>query len=234
MARLSRVVVPGLPHHITQRGNNRRDVFLCGEDRKVYLSLIQKYCERYGVSILSYCLMTNHVHFIAIPGDGHSFAHTFRTCHMEYAMMFNKRQNQTGHLWNSRFYSCVLDAQHLLMAARYVERNPVRAGIVEKPWEWKWSSAAFHTAQGPSELSVGDLFDYTGKASELWMDFISDSENQDFSCLIRENTRTGRPVGPDSFINEMEAMTGRRIRQKQGGRPKKNRSTVPGFSRVVL
>jgi putative transposase len=221
MARLARVVVPGLPHHITQRGNNKRDIFLCDEDRRLYLSLISKYSQEYGVSILSFCLMTNHIHFIAIPLCNDSLARTFNFSHMHYARAFNERQGLTGHLWHSRYYSCVLDGSHLLNAARYVERNPVRAGMVINPWEWNWSSAAFHSGKQLGDFKFDGLFSHIGKTPQLWSAFISDPESHEFQILIKEHTRKGRPAGPDAFVTAIEARIGRRIRELQSGRPRK-------------
>ncbi len=139
MPRMSRVVAVGLPHHITQRGNYRQDVFLDESDRNQYLEWVRDYSIKYGLSILTYCLMRNHVHFIAIPSKEDSLAKTFNAAHMRYSQYFNKKLRQKGHIWQGRFYSCILDEAHLILAARYIERNPVRAGIVEKPWQ-NWNS----------------------------------------------------------------------------------------------
>ena len=141
MTRIARIIAVDYPHHITQRGNNHRIVFNDDEDRKKYLSLVREYAQKYKISILCYCLMSNHVHFISIPHKEDSLAKTFNFAHMRYSQYFNKKTSSCGHLWQSRFYSCVLDEPHLIMAARYIERNPVRAKMVKKAWEWKWSSA---------------------------------------------------------------------------------------------
>ena len=137
MPRIARLVAIGLPHHITQRGNYRQDVFLDDNDRIKYLSWIREYSDKYGLSILSYCLMQNHVHFIVIPEREDSLAKTFNTAHMRYSHYFNKKLKATGHLWQGRFYSCVLDGPHLIVAAKYIERNPVRARLVNKPWQYQ-------------------------------------------------------------------------------------------------
>jgi putative transposase len=128
MPRIARVVAVGLPHHITQRGNYRQDVFFDTDDRRQYLLWIGEYSAKYGLSVLAYCLMQNHVHFIAIPREANSLAKTFNAAHMRYSQYFNKKLKQRGHLWQGRFYSCVLDESHLMLASRYIERNPVRAG----------------------------------------------------------------------------------------------------------
>ncbi len=135
MPRMARVVAVGLPHHITQRGNYRQDVFLNADDKGRYLAWVQEYSVKYNLSILAYCLMQNHIHFIAIPNQPDSLARAFNSAHMRYSQYFNSKLKRRGHLWQGRFYSCVLDESHLVLAARYIERNPVRAGLVEKPWQ---------------------------------------------------------------------------------------------------
>ena len=144
MPRIARVVLPGGPHHVTQRGNRRVDVFLDDQDRRRYLSLLSEYTGRHGVAIWAYCLMRNHVHFVAVPETAESLGRTFHDTHQTYAAWFNHKTKETGHLWQGRFYSTVLDDPHLWVAVRYVERTPVRAGLVDRAEDWPWSSAAAH------------------------------------------------------------------------------------------
>jgi len=168
MPRIARVVGIGLPHHITQRGNYRQEVFTEDSEREQYLRFISEYSRRFGSRILSYCLMPNHVHFIAVPLNENSLAKTFNSAHMRYSQYFNRKRKMAGHLWQGRFYSCVLDESHLILAAKYIERNSVRAGLVEKPWEWKWSSASEHTKHGISRLKLIDLFKYIDMDPSSW------------------------------------------------------------------
>src|SRR5512147_2392258 len=140
MARIARVVAPGYPHHIIQRGNRRMDVFFSDDDYLTYITLLKKASLRYGVDIWAYCLMTNHAHFIAVPKKADSLSRCFADVHVRYTRMINKRQDWKGHLWQARFGSNVLDENYMLAAVRYVERNPVRADIVKKAWEYRWSS----------------------------------------------------------------------------------------------
>lgn len=212
MPRMARVVAVGLPHHITQRGNYGQNVFLTADDKKQYLGWIRKYGIKYGLSILAYCLMQNHVHFIAIPAEGDSLAKTFNTAHMRYSQYFNKKLEQRGHLWQGRFYSCVLDESHLMLAARYIERNPVRAGLVKKPWQWPWSSAITHTNQNDGGLiELGDLFGILGMSCSLWQKYIDSAEDENFMQRMRKHTSTGRPLGTMAFIEKLEAKIGRRL-----------------------
>jgi putative transposase len=137
MARIARAVAVEYPHHITQRGNYRQTVFKSAKDYPLYLSWLKAYAEKYFVRIWAYCLMSNHVHYIAVPMQSVSFARTFNTLHMRYSQYINKRENAAGHLWQGRFYSCALDETHLYAAVRYIENNPVRAGIVDKAEEYR-------------------------------------------------------------------------------------------------
>ena len=120
----------GVPHHITQRGNNRQDVFLVDEDRRFYLDTLAEDCRRCGVGVLGYCLMTNHVHLVAVPERADSFARALRRSHSRYAQRFNRQYGRSGHLWQNRFFSCPLGRDHLLTALFYVDQNPLRAGSV--------------------------------------------------------------------------------------------------------
>jgi len=155
MPRISRAIAIGYPHHITQRGNYRQTVFAEEGDYVRYVELLAGFAPRYGLEIWAYCLMPNHVHFIGVPGRQESLARTFNTVHMLYAQYFNRKQNAIGHLWQGRFFSCVLDERHLYAAVRYVEMNPVRAGIAQAPQDYPWCSAKSHMDMVSVGVSVG-------------------------------------------------------------------------------
>lgn len=144
MPRRLRIVIPGLAHHITQRGNNRQIVFDENIDYLKYCHWISKYSLLCGLDILAYCLMPNHVHFIAIPRDTESISRTFQFTQMRYAQYMHEKRGASGHLWQGRFYSCVLSESHLYRAIRYIERNPVKGQSVKYAWEYEWSSAKWH------------------------------------------------------------------------------------------
>ncbi|MCX5695379.1 MAG: transposase [Candidatus Omnitrophica bacterium] len=221
MPRIARVVAIGQPHHITQRGNYQQEVFLSADNRKQYLAWINEYSVKYGVSILAYCLMLNHVHFIAVPYENDSLAKTFNTAHMRYAQYLNKKLKQRGHLWQGRFYSCVLDQSHLILAARYIERNPARAGIVDKPWQWLWSSAALHTGrENDGLIKLGDLFRIIDMSSVSWEKYIDSAEEDNFLQNIRKHTYAGRPLGAPEFTTDLEEKCGRRLCALPIGRPR--------------
>jgi putative transposase len=221
MPRIARIVAVGLPHHITQRGNYGQNVFLDDNDRRQYLSWIQEYSDKYGVSILAYCLMRNHVHFIVIPGKEDSLARAFNTAHMRYSQYFNEKMQVAGHLWKGRFYSCVLDERHLVAAARYIERNPVRANMVNRPWEWKWSTALVHVGEEEKSLiRLSNLFEIMNMSCVSWKEYIDLKEDPGFLSDIRKYTLTGRPLGEIEFVEELEKRFNRRLFALPRGRPK--------------
>lgn len=223
MPRIGRIVATGYPHHITQRGNNQQKIFFDENDRLMYLSLIREYADKYNVSMIAYCLMENHVHFIAIPNQEDSFSRIFRVAHMRYAQYLHNKINSSGHLWQGRFFSCILDDNHLLAAARYVERNPVRGRKVEKPCDWKWSSAMYHAGKRSLEIPLHDLFELIEVRKEDWEDFINAEDDNQFIKGIRNNTRTGRPVGSDNFIKKLEKKIGISLTAQAVGRPRLNK-----------
>src|SRR4030095_10320621 len=152
MPRTSRVVVPGMPHHIVQRAIRRYAVFRDISDRNFYRKVFQESCAMYGLSIRAYSLMTNHVHYIAIPRDRYSIAKVFHRAQGLYASWFNEKNGYVGHLWQERPFSCVLSEARLKNAIRYVENNPVRAGMVLAAEDYLWASARAHSFRGPDPL----------------------------------------------------------------------------------
>lgn len=221
MPRIARAVAIGFPHHITHRGNYRQKIFTEEKDFVNYLKLINKYTLQNALSILSYCLMPNHVHFIMVPNGGESLSKALNITQMVYAQYVNKKRKISGHLWQGRFYSCVLDENHLYTAVRYVERNPVRAKLVKNPWDWKWSSANQHAYNKKSDLiKLSDISNFIDVGN--WKEFLNEAVDGDFLKEIRKNTRTGRPVGNTDFIKKLEKILKRRLSILQRGRPRKN------------
>jgi putative transposase len=218
MCRLARVVLPGFPHHITQRGIRRFDIFRDRKDRELYLDLFEESSRRFGLRICAYCLMTNHVHFVGIPLHKDSIWKTFHRCHGVYAVKFNAKYDLAGHLFQGRPYSSVLDERHFWSAMRYVEQNPVRAGMVVKAEEHEWSSARSHC-----EYSVDRLLDANWiKLDQIanWKGWLREEQNDEDLLRIRSNTFTGRPCGDEYFVQRVEAETGRQLQPQKRGRPK--------------
>ncbi|MBN1527285.1 MAG: transposase [Candidatus Omnitrophica bacterium] len=222
MPRIARIVAIDHPHHITQRGNYRQNVFTNDADRKQYLEFIAYYAKKLHLEIISYCLMDNHVHFIAIPKHEDSLSKTFSIAHTRYSQYFNNKMSSSGHLWQGRFYSCVLDERHLMATARYIERNPVRAKIIKDPIDYMWSSAKCHANKSRTEIiDTSQLFRYIEIPQKDWKEFISEHDNPDEIARIRKSTITGRPLGSEHFIEKLEKVFDQRLRALPVGRPKK-------------
>ena len=221
MARLARVIVPGLPHHITQRGNRRQPTFFCEQDYQCYLKLMGQSCGAHQVEIWAYCLMTNHVHLIAVPQSADGLRRAIGEAHRRYTRMVNFREGWRGHLWQGRFASFVLDEPYLLTAARYVELNPVRAGLVNAPSRYRWSSAAAHVRGHDDALvRVAPLL----KLAPPWRGFLARVIREEDIKLLRAHENTGRPLGDEEFLATLEQNLGRILRrQKPGPKPRPRR-----------
>lgn len=219
MPRMARVVVPGYPHHVTQRGNRRQAVFLADDDWSMYLSLIGTACRETGTRVLAYCLMPNHVHFVMVPSHDDGLRAVLADAHRRYTRRVNFREGWRGHLWQERFHSFVMDEPHLQAAIPYVEYNPVRAGLCEAPSEWPWSSAAERGSNSPDNLVNWQLRnDLFGTAPAPGI-----ANPADAIEAVRLHTRTGRPWGADSFVDQVEMKVGRLLRpQKRGPKPRGN------------
>ena len=208
MARLARVVVPGEPHHITQRGNHREPVFFNDEDYQAYLSLIAAAAQRSGTAIVSYCLMPNHVHFLMIPTHEDGLRATFAEAHRRYTARIHARARWTGHLWQGRFSSTAMDGRHFLAAAPYVALNPVRSGLAARAADWAWSSTrALLAGRDDGVVTVGPVL-------AMIPDFaaaLEAAEDEVAVMAIRRSRSTGRPVGSVDWIKALEAEAGRTL-----------------------
>ncbi|MBC8259690.1 MAG: transposase [SAR324 cluster bacterium] len=216
MPRKSRLVIPMIPHHITHRGVRGMDLFFSNEDRILYLSLIAEAIENAGFEVLNYCLMTNHVHLIVIPHHETSLAKGIGIAHRRYSRMINKRLKTSGHLFQERFFSCAMDQPHLSVAARYVERNPIRAGLCSAAEEYHWSSARFHMGlvQQDPIASSGEWF---GSPKD-WKLYLQEHTSE--IEIIRRHFKTGMPLGNYDFIKRLENETGQSWNIKPQGRPR--------------
>ena len=217
MPRIARIIAPGLPHHVTQRGNRRMETFFRQEDYQAYLALMAEWCRKCGVAIWAYCLMPNHVHLIAVPETEEGLRLAIGEAHRRYSSMINRRHKWTGHLWQGRFSSFPMDETYLLAAVKYVEMNPVRARLVATPYDWQWSSARAH-AEGKDDIlvKVAPLLEMVGD----WQQFLSEADEED-ATRIRGHERTGRALGGDSFLDILENMLQRTVKPQRAGRKKK-------------
>ncbi len=219
MPRRARIVLPGYFHHVTQRGNYQQNVFLSNQDRAVYLKYIDENAQKYGLNIYAFCLMDNHVHFIVTPISKDSLSNTFRVAHQRYALYVNKRGRQLGHLWQSRFYSCILLGEHIARAIRYVERNPVRAGLVNKPEDFLWSSARSHFGKRYRIISLTDIPKYI--TVESWKKYLTSEDAPEDLQEIRANTLQGKAFGNVNSIEILEKQIDRNLVFCPQGRPKR-------------
>jgi putative transposase len=212
------VVVPGYWHHITQRGNRRLPTFFSDDDYEAYLDLMAAQCRAQGVSIRAWCLMPNHVHLIAVPETRDGLARAIGEAHRRYTRRVNFREGWRGYLWQGRFASFVMEGRHILAAVRYVERNPVRAGLVKRAWRWPWSSAAGHVAGRTDVLVTANPL-----AEEIgdWRRWLIEPEDEEMLEALRLHGRTGRPLGRRRFLNRVERLAGRPVRPGRPGRPRK-------------
>jgi putative transposase len=215
MSRLSRIVVPNHPHHVTQRGNRRSRVFFEDGDYALYIDLLSEAAHKAKTEIWCYCLMPNHVHLIAVPSDKDGLRVTFADVHRRCTGYINARLRITGHLWQGRFGSVVMDESHLFSAVRYVSLNPVCAKLVSNAQDWQWSSVAAHLSGKDDNLvKVAPILDRYGDFAAFLGDLTDDEA--EFKCL-RQSETTGRPLGGEAWMEKLEYMTGKTLKPQKRG-----------------
>lgn len=222
MPRVRRATLPGIPHHVTQRGNRRGPVFFADADRREYLRLLREYADGHAVQVLAYCLMSNHVHLVVIPGKADGLHRMLRPLHMRHAQRLNRARGWKGHLWQGRYFSSMLDDRHLWEAIRYVELNPVRARMVDRAEDYPWSSAWAHCGRTFDPVLAEDpawLRRLEGIPD--WSAWLSAGERPDHVETLRRNAEKGFPCGSDEFVEQLEATTGLVLRPLRRGRPRK-------------
>lgn len=219
MVRLPRLIIPGIPYHVTQRGNRRAQTFFEDGDYALYRDLLAQSAERAGAEVWAYCLMPNHVHIIVVPADADGLRRTFADTHRRYTGFINARHRWTGHLWQGRFGAVAMDEAHLVAATRYVAMNPVRARLVSRAEDWPWSSTRAHLGLADDPLvrtrplhdRYGDFARFLGQAGD----------DEPAWRALRMSETSGRPLGDDSWLDALEARTGRVLKpRKRGPKPK--------------
>lgn len=220
MPRIARVVVPNYPHHITQRGTNKSEIFLDDEDRSYFLQCLKEYAVKTDTKIWAYCLMGNHFHLLLVPETEQSLGKCLHGTTFRYAQYFNQKYGRSGRLWQNRYFSCVVDRrEYLWLAARYIERNPIRAKFARNPEDWEWSSARAHiNGEKDVVLSLRDWLDETER--EEYRRFVKEEGREE---EIRKATSTGRPLGDLRFTESLERKLGRPLKPKKAGRPKRGK-----------
>jgi putative transposase len=221
MTRLARVVIPGHPHHVTQRGNGRARTFFDDGDYALYRDLLAEHCRAFGVEVWAWCLMPNHVHLILVPSNADGLRAALARVHRRYAGIVQARRKRTGHFWQGRFGAVAMDEAHLVAARRYVSLNPVRARLVQRARDWRWSSTSAHlrgksdgiTAMKPVRARVADF------AALLDLD-----DDAELVARLRAAETIGRPLGDNRFVAAIERRTGRRLKpEKRGPKPSDRR-----------
>ncbi len=219
MPRIARIIAPGYPHHITQRGNNRATVFFDDEDRQTYLKLLNAYARKHDLRILAYCLMDNHVHLLAVPQTEASLARGVGLTNQVYTQYLNRKLGQSGRVWQNRFFSCIVESDEYLWAvARYIERNPLKAGLVDRDEDYPWSSARAHLTGAEDAVLEGSWLDPSQRNS--YGEFLLQPKDETDEAL-RKATRTGRPFGSEGFVDMLEERLQVVLRVKGAGRPPK-------------
>jgi putative transposase len=226
MARRARVIIPGLPHHVTQRGNRREAIFLEPGDEAVYLDLMSGQLRRHEVACWAYCLMPNHVHFILTPKDETGLARAVGEAHRRYTAFVGARGRWTGHLFQGRFGSVAMDEDHLMAALRYVALNPVKAQLVARAADWPWSSTRAHIAGentayvdvAPALSRIGDFNAFVAEAPQ---------DEARWSAVLKAEL-IGRPVGAKAWVEQLERQLGRALSpQKRGPKPRGEHRGAP-------
>jgi len=216
MPRRAPIVVPNLPHHVTQRGNRREPIFFEDGDQDIYRDLLAGQAEKARVEIWAYCLMPNHVHLVAVPKDEDGLGRAIGEAHRRYTNFINARGRWTGHLFQSRFASVAMDERHLIAAARYVSLNPVRARLVTRAEDWPWSSVRAHRARCDDNLVRAQ------PVLERVHDFAAllpcGEHDEEAFAAIRKAEGSGRPLGTADFVADLERRLGRRIARRAPGR----------------
>ena len=220
MTRQARFVLPGHLHHVTQRGNYRQNIFQDQQDRVYYLKLIDHYAKEYKNEIYAFCLMTNHVHFIIKPHKQDSLANIFCRAHQQYSLYYHKKNRIHGHLWQERFYSCLLEGSHIPAAIKYVECNPVRANLVKYPWDYHWSSTNFHLGKKYNIINLSNIRPYVSAGN--WKEFLNQHQSNQEINSIRQATNKGYVFGSNEYIKFLEEKYVCTLTPQIIGRPKKS------------
>ncbi len=195
MPRASRIVLPGIPHHVTQRGNRQQQLFFSDEDYRAYLSILALALKKHDTSCLAWCLMPNHVHLMLVPSAADGLRATLSATHTAFAQRINRTQGISGHVFQGRFASYPMDDAHRMVAARYIENNPVKAGMVARAEDWPWSSAKAHiSGREDGVTALAALSEHIGNWRAMLAKGLEAADEVE-SALAR-----GRPLAAQSWL----------------------------------
>lgn len=226
MPRIARIIATGYPHHITQRGNNRATVFFDDEDRQTYLHLLNLYAQKHHLQIWAYCLMSNHIHLLAVPETESSLARGIGLTNQVYTQYLNRKLHQSGRIWQNRFFSCVVENdQYLWAVARYIERNPLKVGLAESAESYRWSSAKAHMTGTTDSVLSEDAW-LAPQDQHSYAEFVR-GEDEETDEAIRKATRTGRPFGSERFMEILEFQLNQSLKPRKPGRPRLKTGECP-------
>lgn len=232
MARLPRLVVPEQPHHVIQRGNDRRTIFHDDEDRTVFIKSLREAAKMYQVAVHAYVLMPNHIHLLATPADATGLAKMMQWIGRHYVPYFNRRHGRVGTLWQGRFRTSVIDTErYFLVCSRYIELNPVRADLVADPADFAWSSYRHHVGLNADPLITDhSLFWALGNTpfqrEAAYRQLVEAGLEAGDIDLLRTSVSAGRPVGTPAFKSALAKRTNRAVEPGKRGRPRKPRGTT--------
>ena len=223
MPRQARIDIAGVPLHITQRGVNRCAVFIDDDDRQYYLGLLEHYALRFGLGIHAYVLMGNHIHLLASSERAGTASTVLKRVNLNYVAAFNRRHGRTGTLWEGRFRSCLVDSDsYILTVYRYIDLNPVRAAITEKPDDYPWSSASFNLGLNASTLlTPHTTFLALASEPDAYRHWLYSGVSEAELVAIRLHTKQERAYGDRRFQAMVEKALGRPVAARPPCRPRK-------------
>lgn len=219
MARIARVVVPGLPHLVIQRGADNRQVFFSADDYREYMKLVGESCAKWKVRVWAYCLMPNRVHLVVQPASTNALARALGEAHRRYSKKVNEKIGRAGRLWHARFSSCALQAGWLPKAMRFVERTPVDSGMLPNVGDYPWCSATARLKGGDDPMGVKGL----PQGVRNWPNYVNKTNDEEDQKVLVAHERTGRPIGDSEWVIGLEGELGRRLRPRKRGRKPKNK-----------
>jgi len=225
MARLPRLTLPGYPHHVIQRGNNRQAIFVDPQDYETMQALLVDSAQKFRVAVHAYALMGNHFHLLVTPADSEALPRMMQAVGRSYVRYFNQRHGRSGTLWEGRYRSTLIQSERYLLACMvYIDLNPVRAGLVARPTEWPWSSHAHYLGLRNDRLVTPHALYWalgnTPFAREAaYGELLQAGVSADRQSQLTDATLRGWALGEPTFIDDLQKKLERRVSRARPGRP---------------